>query len=204
MDGVSVMKIYGVSTTRGGAITNNNYTNISPTGVDAETGLSYHLWYPVPIPTGTNSLFSGITTSLVDSIVTPYSINNADNTAALVQERMILIHNDSPQAKTNVKILISDQQLTGGVAEITPWNLAGTEEIQGYSSIEVLTTIPTDYRVDKAYIKANFPTTGTVEVSKEINTPMAAWGWYAAALRLYVAKDQAVEEDFCIIATETT
>jgi hypothetical protein len=33
---------------------------------------------------------------------------------------------------------------------------------------------------------------------------MAPWSWYAAALRLYVVKDQAVEEDFCVIATETT
>jgi len=196
------MKIYGVSTTRGGAITNNNYTNIAATGQD--NGLNYHYWYPVPIPTGTNSLFTGITTSQVDAVVTPYSITNADNTAALVQERIILIHNDSPQAKTNVKVVISDQQLTGGVAEITPWNLAGTEEIQGYSSIEVLTTMPTDYRVDKVYIKANFPTTGPTEVGKQINISMAPWGWYAAALRLYVVKDQSVEEDFCIIATETT
>lgn len=196
------MKIYGVSTTRNGAITNNNYTNISPTGQDA--GLNYHYWYPVDIPSGTNSLFTGLTTAQVDAIVTPYSINNADNTPALVQERMILIHNDSPQPKTNVKIFISDQQLTGGVAEITPWNLAGTEEIQGYSSIEPLTTIPTDYRVDKVYFKANYLTNSQPEVSKIINTAMSPWGWYAAALRLFVVRDQAVEEDFCIIATETT
>ena len=196
------MKIYGVSTTRGGAITNNNYTNIAATGQD--NGLNYHYWYPVPIPTGTNSLFTGLTTAQVDAVVTPYSISNVDNTAALVQERMILIHNDSPTTKNNVKVLISDQQLTGGVAEITPWNLAGTEEIQGYSSIEVLTTIPTDYRADKAYFKANFPTTGPVETSKQISISMGPWSWYAAALRLYVVKDQAVEEDFCVIATETT
>jgi len=196
------MKIYGVSTTRGGAITNNNYTNIAATGQD--NGLNYHYWYPVPIPTGTNSLFTGLTTAQVDAVVTPYSITNADNTAALVQERMILIHNDSPTTKNNVKVLISDQQLTGGVAEITPWNLAGTEEIQGYSSIETLTTLPTDYRVDKAYFKANFATTGPVEVSKQISISMGPWSWYAAALRLYVVKDQAVEEDFCVIATETT
>lgn len=196
------MKIYGVSTTRGGAITNNNYTNISPTGQDE--GLNYHYWYPVPIPTGTNSMFAGITTAQVDSIVTPYSVTNADNTASLVQERMILIHNDSPYAKANVKVLISDQQLTGGVAEITPWNMAGTEEIQGYSSIELLTTLPTDFRVDKAYFKANYMVTSTPEVSKQISISMAPWGWYAAALRLYVVKDQLVEEDFCVIATETT
>jgi hypothetical protein len=32
---------------------------------------------------------------------------------------------------------------------------------------------------------------------------MAAWGWYVAALRIYGVKDQAVEEDYCIIATES-
>jgi hypothetical protein len=72
--------------------TNNNYTNIAATGQD--NGLNYHYWYPVPIPTGTNSLVTGITTSQVDAVATPYSFNNSDNTAALVQERMILIHND--------------------------------------------------------------------------------------------------------------
>lgn len=196
------MKIYGVSTTRNGAITNNNYTNIAPAGQD--NGVNYHLWYPVPIPTGNNSLFTGITTSQVDAIVTPYSINNVDNTPALVQERMILIHNDSNVARENVRVFISDQQLTGGVAEITPWDMASTEEIQLYSSIEVLTTLPTDYRPDKVYIKANMQGTSTPSVTKQINISMPAWGWYAAALRLYVVKDQSVEEDFCVIATETT
>lgn len=199
------MKIYGVSTTRNGAITNFNYSDISATGTDTNLGVNFHYWYPVEIPTGTNSLFSGITTAQVDAVVTPYLAGNTDNSPSLVQERMVLIHNNEPKTYNNVRILISDQQLTGCVAEITPWNMASVEEIKPYSSFEVLTTVPTDYRVDKAYIKANFmgTTPTTPEVNKAINVSMTPFGWYVAALRLYVVKDQSVQEDFCVIATET-
>ncbi|CAB4155605.1 hypothetical protein UFOVP660_15 [uncultured Caudovirales phage] len=201
------MKIYGVSTTRNGAITNMNYDNISATGVDAETGIQYHRWFPVPIPTGTNSMFNAITTSQVDAVVTPWAGSNEDNTDSLVQERMILIHNDSPVARNNVKIFISDQQLTGGVVELTPWNMLSLEIIKPYDQIITNTTVPTDYRVDKVYFDAYYPSSGlgnSTEINKEINTSLGPWGWYAAALRLYVVKDQAVEEDFCIIATESS
>jgi len=199
------MKIYGVSTTRNGAITNMNYNNISITGNEPGMG-NYHRWFPVPIPTGTNSMFQAITTSQVDAVVTGWDETNVDNSDSLVQERMILIHNDSAVAKPNVKIFISDQQLTGGVVELTPWNMASIEVIQPYRAIATQTTIPTDYRVDKVYFDAYLPQglDNSTTINKEINTSLGPWEWYAAALRLYVVKDQAIQEDFCIIATETS
>jgi hypothetical protein len=118
MAGVT-MKIYGVSTTRNGTITNANYNNLSYTGIDSSTGKQYHLWYPVEIPEGTNSLFTGVTTTVVDSIATPYSAGAENNSPSLLQERMILIHNDSNTPIGSVRVFIADQQLTGCVAEIT-------------------------------------------------------------------------------------
>lgn len=199
------MKIYGVSTTRNGVITNTNYTNIPATGEDND--VPYHYWYPVKIPTGTNSLFTGLSTAEVDAVVTPYDINNPDNSAALVQERMILIHNNENKTQNQVRVFISDQQLTGTVAELTPWTMAGVEEIKPYSSFEVLSTAIGNLSASNIYIKANFQTNQTItpEVNKEILIQdMAPYTWYVAALRLYAVKDQSVAEDYCVIATETT
>lgn len=199
------MKIYGVSTTRNGVITNENYTNIAAAGTDNE--VPYHYWYPVKIPTGTNSLFKGLTTAEIDAVVTPYDPALTDNSASLVQERMILIHNNENKTQNQVKVFISDQQLTGTVAEITPWTLAGIEEIKPYSSFEVLSTALGNLSASNIYIKANFQTNQTVtpELSKEIVIHnMPPYGWYVAALRLYAVKDQSVAEDYCVIATETT
>lgn len=198
------MKIYGVSTTRNGTITNTNYTNITATGTD--NGVPYHYWYPVEIPSGTNSLFAGVTTAEVDAVVTPYSVENTDNSSALIQERMILIHNNENKTHNQVKVFISDQQLTGTVAEITPWNMAGTEEIKSYASFEVLSTAVGNLNASNIYLKANHLTnqTTTPEVNKEIVlTNVTPYSWHVAALRLYVVKDQSVQEDYCVIATET-
>lgn len=203
------MKIYGVSTTRNGTITNANYSNLSYTGVDSNTGKQYHLWYPVEIPEGTNSLFTGVTTSVVDQITTPYSAGAENNSPSLLQERIVLIHNDSNTSINTVNVFIADQQLTGCVAEITPWKATGTTEIHKYSDFEVLTSSnpAVNFSQQYAYIKANYqgstPEPETLP-SKAISiTNMAAWGWYVAALRIYGVKDQAVEEDYCIIATES-
>jgi hypothetical protein len=208
MDGIS-MKIYGVSATRNGTITNANYNNLSYTGVDSNTGKQYHLWYPVEIPEGTNSLFSAVTTGVVDQISVPYSAGAENNSQSLLQERMILIHNDSNTSINTVNIFIADQQLTGCVAEITPWKATGTTEIHKYSDFEVLTSSnpAVNFSQQYAYIKANFqgstPEPETLPAKNIIITNMAAWGWYVAALRIYGSKDQAVEEDYCIIATES-
>jgi hypothetical protein len=198
------MKIYGVSTTKNGAITNDNYTNIAAAGTD--NGVPYHYWYPVEIPSGTNSLFKGITTAEVDAVVTPYSLSNTDNSASLVQERMVLIHNNENKTHNQVRVFISDQQLTGSVAEITPWNLAGTEEIKSYASFEVLSSAVGNLSATNVFIKANFLTiqTTTPEVNKELVLHnVTPYSWHVAALRLYVVKDQSVQEDYCVIATET-
>jgi len=208
MAGVT-MKIYGVSTTRNGTITNANYNNLSYTGIDSSTGKQYHLWYPVEIPEGTNSLFTGVTTSVVDAIVTPYSAGASDNSPSLLQERIILIHNDSNATIGTVNVFIADQQLTGCVAEITPWKATGTTEIQKYSDFEILTSSnpAVNFSQQYAYVKANFqgstPEPETLPAKNISITNMAAWGWYVAALRIYGVKDQAVEEDYCIIATES-
>ncbi len=208
MDGVC-MKIYGVSTTRNGTITNANYNNLSYTGIDSSSGKQYHLWYPVEIPEGTNSLFTGVTTSVVDAIVTPYSAGASDNSPSLLQERMILIHNDSNTPISSVRVFIADQQLTGCVAEITPWKATGTTEIHKYSDFEILTSSnpPVNFTPTYAYVKANFqgstPEPETLPSKEMVISDMTAWGWAVAALRIYGVKDQSVEEDYCIIATES-
>jgi hypothetical protein len=203
------MKIYGVSTTRNGTITNANYNNLSYTGVDSNTGKQYHLWYPVEIPEGTNSLFSAVTTSVVDQITTPYQSGAENNSASLLQERMILIYNDSNTVIPTVNVLIADQQLTGCVAEITPWKATGTTEIHKYSDFEILTSSnpAVNFSPAFAYIKANFqgstPEPETLPAKNISITNMAAYSWAIAALRIYGVKDQAVEEDYCIISTES-
>lgn len=208
MDGIS-MKIYGVSTTRNGTIANANYNNLSYTGVDSNTGKQYHLWYPVEIPEGTNSLFTGVTTGVVDQISVPYSAGNQDNSPSLLQERMVLIFNDSNATINTVNVFIADQQLTGCVAEITPWKATGTTEIHKYSDFEVLTSAnpAVNFSPSVAYIKANYqgstPEPETLPAKSISITNMAPGGWYVAALRIYGVKDQAVEEDYCIIATES-
>ena len=208
MDGIS-MKIYGVSATRNGTITNANYNNLSYTGIDSNTGKQYHLWYPVEIPEGTNSLFSAVTTGVVDQISVPYSAGAENNSQSLLQERIVLIHNDSNTSINTVNVFIADQQLTGCVAEITPWKATGTTEIHKYSDFEVLTSSnpAVNFTPAFAYIKANFqgstPEPETLPAKNITISNMAPGGWYVAALRIYGSKDQAVEEDYCIIATES-
>ena len=201
------MKIYGVSTTRNGTITNANYNTISPNGFNE--GRYFHLWYPVEIPEGTNSLFSAVTTAEIDAITTPYSVAEGGTASSLLQERMILIYNDSNTTIPTVNLLIADQQLTGCVAEITPWKATGTTEIHKYSDFEILTSSnpAVNFSPAFAYIKANYqgstPEPETLP-SKNISiTNMAPYSWYVAALRIYGVKDQAVEEDYCILATES-
>ena len=199
------MKIYGVSTTRNGTITNSNYDNVSYTGLDTNTGKQYHLWYPVEIPEGTNSLFSAVTTSVVDQITVPYSAGNQDNTPSLLQERIVLIYNDSNTTINTLNVFIADQQLTGCVAEITPWK--ATTEIKQYSDFEVLTQSVGNFSPANVYIKANFqgatPQPDPKPGKSITITNMTGYGWYIAALRIYGVKDQAVQEDYCIIATES-
>jgi hypothetical protein len=204
MAGVS-MKIYGVSTTRNGTITNANYNTISPNGF--ENGRYYHLWYPVEIPEGTNSLFTAVTKADVDSISVPYSAVNGGTQSSLLQERMILIHNDSNAIIPNVRLFIADQQLTGCVAEVVPWDY-GPKKLS-YVDFEVLTSSnpAVNFSPTYAYIKASIQDPNEVINSTsnqyvEIQD-MPARGWAVAALRIYGVKDQAVEEDYCILATES-
>lgn len=202
------MKIYGASTTRGGAITNVNYNTLAANDFDTQLGVNYHLFYPVEIPTGTNSWFAGVTTAQVDAAVTGWTptATQTDYDNSIIQERMVFIYNDSNETLANVRVFISDQQLTGCVAELTPWNTTLSHEIQNYSSIQTLSTSPVNQFPENVYFKANFqgalpePTPGAKNI--EI-TNMAPYSWHVAALRLYVVKDVAVVEDFCIIATET-
>ena len=204
------MKIYGVSTNRNGAIVNTNYDILAANGFDTQLGLNYHIFYPVEIPTGTNSMFAAVTTAQVDAAVTawkPNGMTQEDYDACGIQERMILIYNDSNQTLGTVNVFISDQQFTGCVAEITPWNCVLTHEIQGYSSIETLSTSPVNQFPENVYFKANFqgisepPSTASKEI---VITNMQPYSWYVAALRLYIVKDVEVLEDYCVIATETT
>jgi hypothetical protein len=197
------MKIYGVSTTRNGIITNANYNTINPNGF--ENGRYYHLWYPVEIPEGTNSLFTAVTTAEVDAITTPYDVAVGGTAASLLQERMILIHNDTNAVVPNVKLFIADQQLTGCVAEVVPWDY-GPKKLN-YVDFQILTQSVANFSPANVYIKASIQDpneliNSTSNQYVEIQD-LPARGWAVAALRIYGVKDQAVEEDYCILATES-
>ncbi|MFM6983795.1 MAG: hypothetical protein ACKOXF_06665, partial [Chitinophagaceae bacterium] len=154
------------------------------------------------------SWFAGVSTAEVDAAVTGWTptATQTDYDNSIIQERMVFIYNDSNETLANVRVFISDQQLTGCVAELTPWNTELSHEIQDYSSIQTLSTNPVNQFPENVYFKANFqgslPEPTPAAKSIEI-TNMAPYSWYVAALRLYIVKDVEVVEDFCIIATET-
>lgn len=202
------MKLYTVSTTRNGTPTNSNYT-FPANGFDSLLGVNYHLFYPVEIPEGTNSLFTQVTTAEVDAAVSGWT-PTADLTVkqnSITEERMILIYNDSNTTLNSVRVFVSDQQLTGCVAELTPWKADLSPEIQKYSSFEVLSSSPVNQFPDNMYLKANFqgslPEPTPPLPTEVIINNMAPYSWAVAALRLYIVKDIEVVEDFCVIATET-
>lgn len=203
------MKLYTVSTTRNGQATNINYTNVPANDFDSQLGVNYHLWYPVEIPEGTNSWFKGIVTSEVDAVVNPWTID-ADlerKESSITQERLLLIYNDSNLTLDNVRVFISDQQLTGSVAEVTPWKANLSPEIRKYSSFEILSTSPVNQFPDNMYLKANFqgalPEPTPPLPSEMVITNMQPYSWAVAAVRLYIVKDIEVVEDYCVISTET-
>jgi hypothetical protein len=203
------MKLYTVSTTRNGVVTNVNYNTIPANDFDSQLGVNYHLWYPVEIPEGTNSWFKGIVTGEVDA--TTYGwVPNADMTvkeSCITQERLLLIYNDSNQTLDNVRVFISDQQLTGSVAEVTPWKANLSPEIRSYSSFEILSTSPVNQFPANMYLKANFqgalPEPTPPLPTEMLITNMQPYSWAVAAVRLYIVKDQEVPEDYCVISTET-
>jgi len=202
------MKLYTVSTTRGGSVVNTNYTSLAANDFDTQLGVNFHLFYPVEIPEGTNSWFAGVTTAQVDAALTGWTPNatQTDKDNSIIQERLVLFYNDSNQTLNQVRIFVSDQQLTGCVAELTPWHSTLSKEIQNYSSFEILSTSPVNDFPENMYLKANFqgsipevtPTTNEVIIND-----MPPYSWGVAALRLYIVKDVEVVEDFCVIATET-
>lgn len=203
------MKLYTVSTTRGGAPVNTNYTSVAANDFDTQLGVNFHLFYPVEIPEGTNSLFQGVDTSQVDSAATGWTpeATQTDKDNSIIQERLILVYNDTNQTISNLRVFVSDQQLTGCVAELTPWHTTLTHEIQNYSSFEILSTNPVNKFPENMYVKANFQGTlgePTPENREIVITDMPPYSWVTAALRLYIVKDVEVVEDFCVIATETT
>jgi hypothetical protein len=203
------MKLYTVSTTRNGQVTNVNYTDVPANDFDSQLGVNYHLWYPVEIPEGTNSWFKGIITSEVDAVVNPWTVD-ADlerKESSITQERLLLIYNDSSVTLDNVRVFISDQQLTGSVAELTPWKANISPEIRKYSSFEVLSTNPVNQFPENMYLKANFqgalPEPTPPLPSEMVITNMQPYSWAVAAVRLYIVKDIEVVEDYCVISTET-
>jgi hypothetical protein len=203
------MKLYTVSTTRGGTPVNTNYTSIAANDFDTQLGVNFHLFYPVEIPEGTNSLFQAVDTSQVDSAATGWTTEatQTDKDNSIIGERIILAYNDSNQVIPTMRLFISDQQLTGCAAELTPWNTTLTHEIQNYSSFEILSTNPVNKFPENMYIKANFQGTlpePTAENREIVITNMQPYSWTLAALRTYIVKDVEVVEDFCIIATETS
>jgi hypothetical protein len=206
------MKLYAASTTRNGAVYNNNYDLLPATGFDTETGYNYHIWYPVEIPTGLNSMFKTITTGDVDAVSihwTPEIGTNgtlAQRQDSFIQERMLLIYNDSNTTINSVTVSITDQQYTGGVMECTEWSAPNRPKKIDYLSFDIKSTIPTNYFPENMYIQANYSNTtpnNTTSGPIVTITNMAPYSWHVAALRLYIVADQEVEEDYCVIATET-
>lgn len=206
------MKLYGVSTTRNGTVYNNNYNGLSATDFDTETGYYYHIWYPVEIPTGLNSMFKTITTGDVDAVSihwTPEIGTNgtlAQREDSFIQERMLLIYNDTNATIPSVTVSITDQQFTGGVMECTEWLAPDRPKKIDYLSFDVKSTTPANYFPSNMYLQANYSPTvssNTTSGPAVTITNMAPYSWHVAALRLYIVADQAVEEDYCVIATET-
>jgi hypothetical protein len=203
------MKLYTVSTTRGGTPVNTNYTSVAANDFDTQLGVNFHLFYPVEIPTGTNSWLEGVTTAQVDAALTGWTptATQTDKDNSIIQERLVLVYNDSNKVLNSMRLFISDQQLSGCVAELTPWHTTLTHEIQNYSSFEVLSTNPVNQFPENMYIKANFQGTlpePTAQSRDIVITNMQPYSWALAALRVYIVKDIEVVEDFCVIATETT
>lgn len=203
------MKLYTVSTTRGGTPVNTNYTSVAANDFDTQLGVNFHLFYPVEIPEGTNSLFEAVSTAQVDAAVTGWTptATQTDKDNSIIGERIILAYNDSNQVIPTMRLFISDQQLTGCAAELTPWHTTLTHEIQNYSSFEILSTNPVNKFPENMYIKANFQGTlpePTAENREIVITDMQPYSWTIAALRTYIVKDVEVVEDFCVIATETS
>lgn len=199
------MKLYAASTTRNGPVYNNNYDALPATGYDAGSGWTYHIWYPVEIPEGLNSMFNPITTTQVDQVLNPWQFGESIYSDALTQERLLLVYNDSNQTIPTVKVSITDQQFTGGVMELTEWDSDSSNKIKFYEQFEILSTSPVNQFPENVYIKAEWSTglgNSTTYPNEVTITNMAPYSWYPVALRLYIVKDQAVEEDYCVIATE--
>lgn len=195
------MKLYAASATRNGPVYNNNYDALPQTGYDAENGWNYHIWYPVEIPQGINSMFNTITTTDVDQAV-GWEFGEQGTP---LQERMLLIYNDTNQTIPTVRVSITDQQFTGGVMELTNWESDTSTHIKFYEQFEILSTSPVNQFPENVYIKAEWSTglgNSTQYPNEIIITNMPAYSWAVGALRLYAVKDQAVEEDYCVIATE--
>jgi len=207
------MKLYGVSTTRNGQIYNGNYDDLAATGFDPGTGLNYHIWYPVEIPSGINSWFNTIQTSSVDLVTTPWTPEIAasgtleQRANSLTQERLLLIYNDSATVQPQVNVSVVDQQFTGGVVECTEWWSPSRPKIKNYYSFDIKSTSNVNQFPQNMYLQANYsPTLSNTNTSGPniVINNMQPYSWYVAALRLYIRKDQAIEEDYCVIATQTS
>ena len=196
------MKLYAVSATRNGPVFNNNYDALPATGFDGESGWNYHIWYPVEIPEGINSMFNTLTTTQVDQAVA-WDYNAVQKQP--LQERILLIYNDTNQTIPSVTVSITDQQFTGGVMELTEWHGINTSHIKDYYQFEIKSTSPVNKFPENMYLQADYAESlsNTTTYPNQITiTNMEPYGWYVGALRLYAVKDQAVEEDYCVIATE--
>lgn len=196
------MKLYAVSATRNGPVFNNNYDALPATGFDGESGWNYHIWYPVEIPEGLNSMFNTITTTQVDQAVA-WEFNAVQKQP--LQERILLIYNDTNQTIPLVRVTITDQQFTGGVMELTPWKGMDSVFIKDYYQFEIKSTNPVNQFPENMYLQADYAESlsdSTTYPNQIEITNMPAYSWAVGALRLYAVKDQAVEEDYCVIATE--